>query len=357
MTPFVYNGLPSRVVFGHGTLAQLPAEVARLGLSRALVLSTPQQAAQAQGVAELLGARAAGTCTIATMHTPVAVTERAMAIVAERSVDGLIAVGGGSTIGLAKALALRTSLPQIAVPTTYAGSEMTPILGETKDGVKTTQRSLEVLPEIVLYDVHLTLTLPAKSSGVSGINAIAHAVEALYAQDKNPIIDLVALEGIGALGRALPRIIEHPDDREARAQALYGAWLCGTCLGSVGMSLHHKLCHVLGGAFDLPHAETHAIVLPHAVQYNARAVPDVMARVAAALGAQSAARGLYDLAGRVGASRALRDLGMPEAGIDKATALAIANPYWNPRPLEEGALRSLLRAAWAGTPPDTSEQT
>jgi maleylacetate reductase len=355
MESFVYNGLPTRVVFGSGVLANLPAEAERLGLERALVLTTPQQVQQAEGIAEMLGARSAGVYSGAAMHTPVSVTEDALLVVTERRVDGLVAVGGGSTTGLAKAIALRTDLPQIVAPTTYAGSEMTPILGETKDGVKTTQTSLKVLPEVVIYDVDLTLTLPAKLSGVSGMNAIAHAVEALYAGDRNPIIDLMAIEAISALARALPRIAERPQDRDARAHALYGAWLGGVCLGAVGMALHHKLCHTLGGSFDLPHAETHAIVLPHAVAYNALATPAAMAKLAAALGVANPAQGLYELGGRVGAPRALKDLGMPEAGVEKAARLALANPYWNPRPLEPDAIRGLIAAAWAGRPPATAK--
>ena len=352
MRSFLYQGLPAHVIFGSGTLSQLPAEVERLGLTRALVLSTPQQVGQAEAIAATLGARSAGVYANATMHTPVEVTEDAMRVVAERAVNGLIAVGGGSTTGLAKAIALRTDLPQIVAPTTYAGSEMTTIIGETKDGRKVTQKSLKVLPEVVIYDVDLTLTLPAGLSGVSGMNAIAHAVEALYAQDANPIMDLMALEGISALNRALPKIAVNTSDREARSDALYGAWLCGICLGSAGMALHHKLCHTLGGTFDLPHAETHTIVLPHAVAYNTPAAGAAMGKVAAVLGAASAASGLYDLAGRIGAKRALRELGMPEAGIDKATDIAMANPYWNPRPLERDGIRSLIARAWAGDRPD-----
>ena len=351
MQPFSYVGQPARVIFGSGTASQIPAEAERLGLKRALVLATPQQAAEAEALAKRLGALGAGTYTNATMHTPVSVTEDAMQIVAERGIDGVIAVGGGSTTGLAKAIALRTDLPQIVAPTTYAGSEMTPILGETRDGLKTTQKSPKVLPEVVIYDVELTLTLPVAMSVTSGMNAIAHAVEALYAQDRNPVISLLSAEGIRALARALPIIRDKPDDPEARSDALYGAWLCGMALGSVGMALHHKLCHTLGGTFDLPHAETHTAVLPHALAYNAPAVPEAAQAVAQALGATDAARGLYDLARRLGARMALKDLGMVEAGIDKAVDLAMANPYWNPRPLERGAIRDLIARAYAGEPP------
>lgn len=351
MDAFVYNGLPARVVFGFGTLAQLPAEVDRLGLKRAVVLATPHQKADAERIAAGLGGRVAGVFAEAAMHTPVEVTDRAMEAVTAMGADGLVAVGGGSTTGLAKAIALRTDLPQIVAPTTYAGSEMTPILGETKAGVKTTIRSEKVLPETVIYDVELTMTLPAGLTATSGLNAIAHAVEALYAQDRNPIISLMAEEGIAALARALPVLAQDLKDLAARSDALYGAWLCGACLGSVGMALHHKLCHVLGGSFDLPHAETHAVVLPHAVGYNAKAAPEAMARIARALGADNAAQGLHHLALQLGAPTALRDLGMPEAGIDKAADIALSNPYWNPAPLEREDIRGLIGRAWRGDAP------
>ena len=351
MQEFTYTATPGRVLFGDGKIAALAEEVARLGLSRVLVLSTPQQERQARGVADALGGLCAGVFAGAVMHTPVAVTEQALRVVRETGADGVVAFGGGSTIGLGKAIALRTDLPQIAVPTTYAGSEMTPILGETEGRRKVTQSTSKVLPEVVIYDVALTLSLPPMLSGTSGINAIAHAVEALYAQSRNPIISLIAAEGIGALARALPRIAETPGDVAARSDAQYGAWLCGTCLGAVGMALHHKLCHTLGGTFELPHAETHTIILPHALAYNAPAAPDAIKRLRQALGADDPATALYDLAGAVGAARALRDLGMPEGGIDRAVDLALANPYWNPRPLERDGIRNLLKRAWAGEPP------
>jgi alcohol dehydrogenase class IV len=262
-----------------------------------------------------------------------------------------VALGGGSTTGLGKAIALRTDLLQIVVPTTYAGSEATPILGQTEGGLKTTQRGPKILPEVIIYDVDLTLTLPVALSATSGINAIAHAVEGLYTQDANPIVSLIAEEGIRALGQALPAIYRDPQNRDARSDALYGAWACGVVLGSVGMALHHKLCHTLGGTFDLPHAETHTVVLPHAVAYNAAAAPEAMARVARALGVSDAARGLYDLAVSLGAPTSLKALGMREHDLDRAADLAVANPYWNPRPIERRAIRALLDDAYFGRSP------
>lgn len=351
METFIHQGLPTRVIFGAGTLARLGDEVKRLGLSRVLVLSTPQQADSASAVAADLGDLAAGTFTGATMHAPVSVTESALATVRELRADGLVAIGGGSTTGLGKAIAVRTELQQIVIPTTYAGSEMTDILGETEDGAKTTRRSPSIQPEVVIYDVDLTVGLPPGLSATSGLNAIAHAVEALYAVDGSPIVSLYAESAIAALARALPAIMADPQDRKARGEALYGAWLCGTCLGMVSMALHHKLCHTLGGTFDLPHAETHSIVLPHATAYNAPATPEAMTRIARALNSDNAARGLEDLARRLGVPRSLRDLGMPESGIDRAADLAVANPYKNPRPIEREAIRALIARAWGGEAP------
>jgi len=353
MRPFVYTALPARVVFGFGTIAQVADEVRGLGCRRALVLSTSPQRGEAERLAAQLGELAAGVFDGAVMHTPVEVTNEAMRRVGDLDADCTIALGGGSTIGLGKAIALRTDLPQIVIPTTYAGSEATTMLGETEGGRKTTQRTSKVLPEVIVYDVDLTLTLPRGLSATSGVNAIAHAVEALYVQDANPVISLLAEEGIAALARALPRIARDPLDREARSDALYGAWACGTCMGAVGVALHHKLCHVLGGSFDLPHAETHTVVLPHAVAYNAPAAPEAMARVARALGTRNAAQGLFELAREIGAPRSLREIGMPEDGLDRAADLAVASPYWNPRPIEREGIRSLLQAAFDGASPHT----
>lgn len=348
---FIYESLPTRVVFGDGKLSALPDEIEQLGASKALVLSTAAQADWARQVADVLGDKCVGIFSEAAMHTPVDVTEKAMQQVAALGADCVVGLGGGSTIGLGKAIALRTGLPQIAVPTTYAGSEMTPILGQTENGVKTTLRDAVVLPKTVIYDVALTLSLPATMSATSGLNAMAHAVEALYAQDRNPIVSLMAEEGIAALAKSLPLVVADPQDRQARAQAQYGAWLCGICLGSAGMALHHKLCHVLGGTFDLPHAETHAIMLPHTAAYNEPEAREAMHRAARALKADSAAEGLWTLAERVKAPRALKDIGMPESGIDKAVELALKNPYWNPRPLTQKDIKALIQRAWAGEPP------
>ncbi|WP_455273790.1 maleylacetate reductase [Rhizobium herbae] len=347
---FTYSGSPAHIVFGEGKSGTAGEWVEKLGCSRALVLSTPQQKADAEALAERLGPLAAGVFSGAVMHTPVDVTEAAMRVVVETKADCVVSLGGGSTTGLGKAIALRTDLPQIVIPTTYAGSEVTPILGQTEAGRKTTVRHASILPEVVIYDAALTLGLPAGMSVTSGLNAMAHAVEALYAQDRNPISTLMAIEGLRAFKASLPGIIATPEALHVRADALYGAWLCGTVLGAVGMALHHKICHTLGGTFDTPHADTHAIMLPHTAGYNAVAVPELLAPVAEIFGG-SVGGGLWDFAKRTGAPVALKDLGLSEADLDRAASIAVENPYWNPRPIDRQSIRALLQDAWEGKRP------
>ncbi len=348
---FVATSAAVRVRFGPGVRHEVAAELDRLGASRALVLSTPQQAETALEFAETLGSRAAGVFSRAAMHTPVAISEEAAAYAREIGADSMVAVGGGSTTGLGKAIAYRTDLPQIVIPTTYAGSEATPILGQTEDGKKTTLTDPKVQPEIVLYDAELVATLPVGMTVTSALNAIAHAAEALYARDRNPVSTALAIEGIRAFADALPRVRAAPQDIDARGETLYGAWLCGTVLGQVGMALHHKLCHTLGGSFDLPHAETHAIILPHAIAFNEAAVPELLAPVGAALGGGPAGAALHRFATAMGAPLALRDLGMEEADLDRAAEIATQNAYWNPAAIDRDGIRTLLDAAFHGRAP------
>jgi maleylacetate reductase len=347
--PFVHHGHRGRVVFGRGRRTELGAEAERLGIKRAMVVSASvnERTAEAQ---EALGGRCAGAFSGAVVHAPVAVTNEALRRLSDLRADGLVAVGGGSAIGLTKALALRTDAPIIALPSTYAGSEMTDYVGETDGGIKTLRRAPQLLPRTVIYDAESTLGLPPVIAGVSGLNAVAHAVEALYAPDTYPLVSLIAKEGLKAFVNALPVVADTPADLVAREQALFGTWMCGLCLAFATMSLHHKLCHVLGGMFDLPHADTHAIILPHAAAYNFAAAPDAARAAASALGGE-ASQALWELARRVRAPRALKDIGMPEAGVKAATEAAIANPYANPRPLERQALEDLLGRAYAGEPP------
>jgi len=348
---FTYTALPGRVVFGAGALASLRDEAAHLG-SRALVLCTPGHKALGQKAATLLGERAVGIFDRAVMHVPVETADAACEFAQSARADLCVAIGGGSTTGLAKAIALRSGLPILAVPTTYAGSEMTPVWGLTEQGIKRTGHDPRVLPRTTLYDPELTLNLPAKTSATSGMNAIAHCVEGLYSENANPLVSLMAEEGIRALGQSLPRIVHEPNNLEARTDALYGAWLAGVTLGSAGVALHHKLCHTLGGSFNLPHAETHTIILPHALAYNAKAVPEAASRVARALGKEDGVQAVVDLVTAIGAPTALKDIGMPREGIERAVELATANPYYNPAPIKKDALRRLLLNAYEGRPPE-----
>lgn len=352
MHNFVYTPQPVRVIFGAGSAAGIADEVRRLGRSRVLLLGGNHVRAQAELVEKALGSLRVARFDGAVMHTPTSVTEQALTYVTEYGVDAVVAVGGGSTTGLAKALAVRTGIDQVILPTTYAGSEVTPVLGETADGVKTTRSSPDILPETVIYDVDFTMTMPIPMAVTSAINALAHAVEALYAEHANPIVDALALDAVAAIGRGLPALGADRADRTGRSDLLLAAWLAGTCLASVGMGLHHKVCHVLGGSFDLPHSPTHTVMLPHVMAYNAASVPRVMGRIADALGTATAPAGVYDLIAAAGGPTTLAELGMAEADLDEAARLVTAKTYPNPREVTRVGVRRLLGEAFAGTRPD-----
>lgn len=352
MTPFTFPGLCNRVIFGSGSIGQTGAELDRLGDGRrALILATARQTSKADALAAQIGPRAAGVFAGAVMHTPVEVTEAALAAFHRHGADTIVSFGGGSTIGLGKAIALRTDADQLVIPTTYAGSELTDILGETADGQKTTRRDPRIRPEVVIYDPDLTLDLPVSVTVPSALNALAHVVESLYAPDRNPISEMLCRGALEPLHAGLPVLVRNPRDVGARAQVLYAAWLCSGAFGGVSLALHHKLCHVLGGSFGLPHAETHAILLPHTAGFNARAVPDLLAPVAAVFGDPLGA-GLWDFAKSIHAPMALRDIGFDRADIARAATIATQNPYANPRPFDAADIRALLDAAWAGARPD-----
>jgi maleylacetate reductase len=350
MRPFVYEQPARRVIFAPEALDRLPEEISRAGYRRVLMISTPGRRFGAEAE-NRLGKLLAAACDIAAMHVPIETVHVARARAREANADALLAIGGGSTIGLAKAIALESELPIVAVPTTYAGSEMTSIYGISAGGVKKTGRDSRVSPRLVLYDPTLTLSLPPAVSGPSGMNAIAHAVEALYAHDANPVITLLSAESIRTLSRALPTVVRMPGDVDARTDALYGAWLAGTALGAVTMALHHRLCHVLGGSFNLPHAEVHTVVLPHVVSFNRDAAPEAMVMVAEALGTTDAAGGLYDLAAAMGAPTSLQALGMPYDGLDRAASMVAGNPPSNPRAIDLEGVRTLLEDAFRGRRP------
>jgi alcohol dehydrogenase class IV len=348
LNSFVYTGLPSRVLFGAGSVKQLGAELDRLGAKRALLLCTPGRAESVQAIAA--GLPIAGVFDRVVMHTPLALANEARKTAADLKADCCIAIGGGSTIGFGKAVALTSSLPVVAVPTTYSGSEMTTIWGISEGETKKTGRDPKVLPKLVVYDPELTLDLPASVSAASGMNAIAHCVEALYAHDGNPIVSLMAEEGIRALSAALPKILMDGKDVEARSEALYGSWLAGSTISTTSVALHHKLCHVLGG-FGLPHAETHSIVLPHAMHYNRDAAPEAMIRVARAIETVDAPRGVYELEMRLDLPMKLADIGMKQGDLERAARIAADAPYPNPRKVEYAPVLELLQHAYEGRRP------
>jgi maleylacetate reductase len=355
MRAFTHQAQPGRVIFGLDSLALAPEEIERLDARRPLILYSPHCKEAAGALSALLGDRLAGVHEGSAAHTPIEAAEAARATASKLNADCCVAIGGGSTIGLAKAIALEAALPIIAAPTTYAGSEMTPIWGITQGGEKRTGRDITVLPRVAIYDPRLTLDVPPRVAAPSGANALAHCVEALYAPNSNPIVTLMATEGIRALADALPRVVARPHDLEARADALYGAWLAGASLGAVSMGLHHKLCHVLGGSFNLPHAETHAIILPHVTYYNHEAAPEAIGQIATALGVRDAARGIFDFSASLGIPTALRDIGMRAQDLDRAAEIAVRTPYANPAPVTYAGVRRLLDDAFHGRFPGSTQ--
>ncbi|MBW8793231.1 MAG: maleylacetate reductase [Streptomyces sp.] len=348
---FLHETLPQRVVFAPGDApAAVAAEVAALKASKVMLIAAPAEAAHADRVGADLPVAVRHDEVV--MHVPVDVAERARKAAAEGAVDALVCVGGGSTTGLAKAVALTTGVPIVAVPTTYAGSEATNVWGLTEGDVKTTGVDPRVLPRSIVYDASLLLSLPVGLSVASGLNALAHCVDSMWGPRADPVDRALAGEGIRGLAQGLPAVVTDPTGLEGREQTLYGAYLAAVAFASAGSGLHHKICHVLGGMFNLPHAQTHAVVLPHVLAFNAPAVPETERRIAEAFGAPTAVGGLAALRETLHAPRALRDHGMPEAGIARAVAPVLAAvPAGNPTPVTEENLTALLRAAWEGSDP------
>jgi maleylacetate reductase len=352
---FVHDVPASRVLFGPGRRKQLASELDRLSLARVLVVADPGLPAGCE-VVELLGPRAVAEFSEVVMHVPVDVAGRAVQAAREAGADAVVAVGGGSAIGTAKAVARQLQLPVVAVPTTYAGSEMTPIWGLTEGGHKTTGRDPHVLPRVVVYDPELTVSLPTDLSAASGMNALAHLVEGLYAPEASPLTVAVAREGLRALARGLPAVVDRPDDLDARGEVTYGAWLAGWVLGTTGMGVHHKICHVLGGTYDLPHAASHSAVVPYAVAFNSHAAPSAMAAIEAAFRdagrrADHAAGAVWDLRTAIGAPGALAALGFRADAIDRAAGLVAEGRPVNPRPVDLDGVRAVLMAAHGGARP------
>jgi maleylacetate reductase len=348
---FVHDTLPQRVCFGSGeAAAYLATEIAGFEATRVMVIASKREMDIADGITTDLPVVLRHDDVV--MHVPLEVASRARQAASDADIDAIVSVGGGSTTGLAKAVAMTTGLPILAVPTTYAGSEATAVWGLTEGNRKTTGIDPQVLPKVVVYDASLTLSLPVPMSVASGLNALAHCVDAMWGPNADPINAAFAAEGIRALAEGLPRVVADPSDLEGREHALYAAFLSAVAFASAGSGLHHKICHVLGGAYNLPHAQTHATVLPYVLAFNGPAAPKAERRIAAAFGTNRAIDGLQDLRRELRAPHALRDYGFTEDAIPAAAdAILPAVPPSNPRPVTAADLRRLLRAAWAGDDP------
>jgi len=348
---FVHDTLPQRVCFESGQAgATLRREIGELGAERVMVISSGSQNELAGEITADLPVALRYDDVV--MHVPIEIAERARAAAAKAEADAVVCIGGGSTTGLAKAIALTSGLPIIAVPSTYAGSEVTAVWGLTEGARKTTGFDLRVLPKVIVYDATLTTSLPVDTSVASGLNALAHCVDALWAPKADPINAVMAAEGIRSLNEGLPQVVADPTGLPGRELALYAAYLSAAAFASAGSGLHHKICHVLGGAYNLPHAQTHAVVLPYVVALNAPQAPDAERRIAGAFGSQHALDGLQDLRRTLNAPRALRDYGFQEADIPAAAELILpAVPPSNPHAVTDEDLRALLHAAWAGEDP------
>ncbi|KAL0768631.1 hypothetical protein CaCOL14_009606 [Colletotrichum acutatum] len=353
---FIFGITTPKVLFGPGTVNELPGELQSRKLSKPLIICSPSRTSLATTIRDKLretGFSDVDILDTAIVHNPSDVIGPAVDRAQGR--DVLVSVGGGSAVGLGKAIALRTGMPQVAIPTTYSGSEMTPIIGETKNGKKTSTTDPKILPKVVIYDVNLTMDLPVKVSGPSGLNAMAHSFEALYSRQASPLTDHFALESIKALSSALPVIASDPSSVEARTSALYGAFLAGLLAAATGIALQHKLAHAAGGTLNLPHAETHSIFLPHSMAFNAQTFPKATrTRLSTAL-AQSTedspagiVAGLNQLLRILNIPMGLQDIGMQEKDIDRVADVACDKPYWNPRPSEKATIREIIRRAWAG---------
>jgi alcohol dehydrogenase class IV len=341
----VHSFLPTRVLIGTGARARIPDEIARLGAERVLLVATRSASAAADDVAEALSDRLAARFDRPVVHTPVGVTAEVMELARPAGVDCVVAIGGGSAVGLAKAVSARTGVPQIVVPTTYAGSEVTPVLGETQDGVKTTRRDPALAPGTVVYDPELTLTMPAGLTRTSALNALAHAVEALWAPDASPVTDALATEAAGGILSALPVVLDEPADLAGRGRLQSAAWLAGICLAQTRMGLHHQLAHVLGGAFDLPHAELHTLLLAHVMAFDLPAAPAAGARLARVAGPDPVAV-VAGLARAHDGATTLGALGVPRGELRGIAERVVAAPYPNPRALDIDGVTALLLDAW-----------
>jgi maleylacetate reductase len=379
---FRFVSAAQQVIFGAGSLDGLGDAIFGFGWERVLLCTIPRfrSSGLVNRVAETLGERLAAVYAEAEPHVPEAQVDAATALAYENKVDAVIGLGGGSPIGLAKAVSLaleekrigRTAfarspteqplVPVIAVPTTYAGSEMTPIYGVTRDvdGTprKVTVSDPKVTPKLVIYDPVLTLDLPPEMTASSGINALAHCVEAVYSTTRNPVATAAALAGTRLIYRNLPAAVAKGDDLDARTGLLEGAYLAATAIATARIGLHHGLCHALGGTVGMPHGIANAVMLPHAMRFNSRGVAEELAMIAHAIGlsgdndtvlAERVCRAVNDLIASISLPQRLRDVGVMEADLPGLAEAALLSKAIRANPVEiagPAEIEAIYRAAF-----------
>lgn len=337
-------------MFGAGRATQVNARLRELGLSSALVVTTESGQRRYAPVIEAMGETVKARFTGAQPHCPIDVAKAALNAYLSAKCDCVVSIGGGSTIGLGKYISVEAGAPHIALPTTLSGSEMTPLFGVLVDGEKRSRREPRALANTVVVDPVLAQSLPMRETATTGMNALAHCIEALYVPKSNPLTSQLALTGIDMLYRALTKLAVEPTDLEARTQAAYGATIGGLMVNSVGIGMHHRICHILGGRFEVPHGESNCVVLPHVLAYNASAVPEACAMMESMMGANPAVA-LQRLVRDLGAPVALSELGVPAERIAAIASEAFHHIDHNPLPVDETAVLKLLQASWAGEEP------
>jgi alcohol dehydrogenase class IV len=383
---FRYTSTAQEIIFGAGSLAKLGDAVAVYGWKRLMLCTSPslRKNGTVARIESALGERLVAVFEDVSPHVQMAQVTQALKLADQCAIDAVIGLGGGSPIGMAKAVSMNLeakragievaqarypaeppAIPGIAIPTTYAGSEMTPTYGitqEMNDGStrKVTTRDDKVTPKLVIYDPELTLDVPPSVTASSGINALAHCIEALYSIRRNPLSTAAALLGIRYISQSLLRCSQQGDDLEARTQMMIGANLGGQCLATVTMGVHHGTCHVLGGTANVPHGIANSIILPHAIRFNLDTVASLIAQAGEAMGivrdgksdgqvGEALAQAVYTLVGQMGLPQRLRDAGVPEELLPKLAENMLKSKAVNenPKPVTsvEQAM-SLLRAAW-----------
>ena len=384
MNEFRYTGYAQEVIFGTGSLSRLGEAIERFGWQRLLLCSSAslRQDGTIATIERALGKRLVAVFDRTQSHVPQSQVAEAVEVAEQGEVDAIIGLGGGSSLGIAKAVSfaleerrrnrsarlsspvIQPLVPVVAIPTTYAGSEMTPLNGVTRqvDGVarKLTISDVRIVPKLVIYDPRLTLSLPPSLTASTGINALAHCMEALYSITRNPLSTAAAVSGVRAIMRARPRCYAAPGDLEARTEMLTGAFLAGSALAHVTMALHHGLCHVLGGTAGVPHGVANSIILPHAISFNLDAIAPLLAPAAEAMGialagrsdedaVKEAAQRISDLVESMHLPQRLRDAGVREADLPHLAQLAFESRtvQSNPKPITDAAqVEEILRAAW-----------